>query len=37
MSTINEIHSKCDILNGGVGNGLKQPIPFGLILKKPAG
>ena len=37
FSTINKIHLKCDVIDGSVVNGLRQPILFSFILDKPAG
>ena len=36
LSTIDKIHLKCDVINGSIQNGLKQPILFSFVLdKKP--
>ena len=35
MSTIDKIHLKCDVIDGSVLNGIREPIVFSLILDKP--
>ena len=37
LSTIDKIHLRCDVIDGGVVNGLRQPIPFSFTLDTPAG
>ena len=37
LSTIDKIHLKCDIIDGSVVNGLRQPILYSFILIKPPG
>ena len=37
LSTIKKIHIKCDIINGSVVNGLRQPTFFSFVLDKPTG
>ena len=37
LSTIDKIHLKCDVIDGGVVNGVRQPILFSFILDKPSG
>ena len=34
MSTIDEIHLKCDFIEGSVVNGLRKPIFYGFVLDK---
>ena len=35
-STIDKFHLKCDVIDGNVVNGLRQPILFSSILDKPS-
>ena len=35
LSTINKIHIKCDVIDGSVVNGIRQPILFSFVLDKP--
>ena len=35
LSGTNKIHSKCNIVNVSIVNGLRQPIPFSFVLHKP--
>ena len=37
LNTINKNHLKCDVFDGSLVNGLKQPILFSFILDKPPG
>ena len=37
LNTINKIHLKCDIIDGCIQDGVRQPIPFSFVLDKPAG
>ena len=37
LITKNKIHLKCDVIDGSIFDGLRQPILFKLILEKPAG
>ena len=37
LNTINKIHLKCDIIDGSIQDGVRQPIIFSFILDKPAG
>ena len=37
LSTIDKIHMKCDVIDGSVVNGIREPILFSFILNKPAG
>ena len=36
LSTIYEIHLKCDVIDGRLVNGLREPILFSFILDKPS-
>ena len=36
-STIDKIYVKCDVLNGSIVNGIREPILFNFILDKPTG
>ena len=35
--TRNKIHLKCDIIDGSVQDGVRQPILFSFVLKRPSG
>ena len=37
LSTMDEIHWKCDRADGSVSNGLRKPTLFSFVLDKPAG
>ena len=37
LSTIKKIHLKCDVIDGSVVNGLRQPILYDFVLDKPSG
>ena len=37
LNTINKIHLKCDIIDGSIQDGVRQPILFSFILDKPNG
>ena len=37
LSSTNEIHLKCDAINGSVVNGIRQPILYSFVLEKPSG
>ena len=37
VSSTNEIHLKCDVIDGSVVNGLGQTILLGFVLDKPSG
>ena len=37
LITVDKIHLKCDVVDDGVVNSLKQPILFRFILGKPSG
>ena len=37
LSTTNKIHMKCDVFDGSVVNGVRQPILFSFVLDKPSG
>ena len=37
LNTINKIHLKCDIIDGSIQDGTRQPILFGFVLDKPSG
>ena len=34
LNTINKIHLKCQVIDGSVGNGLRQPILYSFTLDK---
>ena len=36
-STIGKIHLKCDLIDGPVVNGIREPIVFTFVLDKPSG
>ena len=36
-STIDKIHLQCDVFDGSVVNGLRQPKLFSFVLSKPSG
>ena len=36
LSTADKIHLKCDVVDGNVVNGIRQPILFGFVLDKPS-
>ena len=36
LSTTNEIHLKCDVSDGSIVSGLRQPLLFSFLLDKPA-
>ena len=35
--TTDEIHLKCDVIDGSVVNGIREPRPFSFISDKPNG
>ena len=37
INTTNKIHLKCDFIDGGIQNGLRQPILYSFVLDKPSG
>ena len=37
LNIINKIHLKCDIVDGSVVNGVREPILFSFVLDKPSG
>ena len=37
LSTIDENHLKCDVIDGSVVNGIRKPILFSFVLDKPSG
>ena len=37
LNTINKIHLKCDIIDGSIQDGVRQPIIFSFVLDKPSG
>ena len=37
LSTIDKMHLKCDVIDGGYQNGLRQPILFSFVLDKNPG
>ena len=37
INTIDEIHLKCDCINGSIQDGVRQPFLFSFVLDKPAG
>ena len=37
LNTSNKIHLKCDVIDGSLVNGLRQPLLFSFILDKPHG
>ena len=37
LYTINKIHLKCDIIDGSIQDGIRQPILFSFVLDKPSG
>ena len=37
LNTINQIHLKCDVIDGSVVDGIRQPILYSFVLDKPAG
>ena len=37
LSNTNKIHLKCDVINGSVVDGIRQPILYSFVLDKPAG
>ena len=37
LNTIDKIHLKCDVINGSVKNGIREPILYSFILNKPGG
>ena len=37
LETIDEIHLKCDVIDGSVVNGIREPITFSSISDKPNG
>ena len=37
LSTVDKIHLKCDVIDGSIRNGLRQPILFSCVLDKLPG
>ena len=37
LNTIDKIHLKCDIIDGSIQDGIRQPILFSFVLDKPSG
>ena len=37
LSNTNKIHLKCDCIDGGIQDGVRQPILFSFVLDKPSG
>ena len=37
LNTVNKIHLKCDIIDGSIQDGVRQPILFSFVLDKPSG
>ena len=36
LNTVNKIHLKCDIIDGSIQDGIRQPILFSFVLDKPS-
>ena len=37
LNTTNKIHLKCDVIDGSIQNGVRQPILYSFVLNKPSG
>ena len=37
LSTIDKIHFECDVFDGSVVNGIREPVLFSFVLDKPSG
>ena len=37
LSSTNKIHLKCDVIDGSIQDGIRQPILFSFVLDKPSG
>ena len=37
LSSTNKIHLKCDVIDGSLVNGCRQPILYNFVLNKPSG
>ena len=37
LSSTNKIHLKCDVIDGSVVDGVRQPILYSFVLDKPSG
>ena len=37
LSSTNKIHLKCDVIDGSIQEGIRQPILFSFVLDKPSG
>ena len=37
LSSTNKIHLKCDLIDGSIVGGLRQPVLFSFVLDKPSG
>ena len=37
LNTIDKIHLKCDVTDGSIVDGVRQPILFGFVIDKPSG
>ena len=37
LNTIDKIHLKCDVVDGSIINGVRQPILYSFVLEKPSG
>ena len=37
LSTVNKIHLKCDVIDGSLVEGIRQPILYSFVLDKPSG
>ena len=37
LSSTNKIHLKCDVIDGSIWHGIRQPILFSFVLDKPSG
>jgi len=37
LNTIDKIHLKCDVIDGSIQNGQRQPVLFSFVLDKPSG
>ena len=37
LNTVNKTHLKCDVIDGSIQDGIRQPILFSFVLDKPSG
>ena len=37
LNTVNKLHLKCDVIDGSVVDGIRQPILYSFVLDKPSG